>query len=304
VAIISGTSRLGADSVFAVLTDHLESLTDLRVRTVNSSVEATEAANEAAPTADIVIAVGGDGTVADVATGIHGFDAALGIVPAGTTNITGRSLGIPADPTEALALFGHRPFFRSIDVGRSGDRSFLHIAGAGFDAELFGTVDPDWKRRIGWVAYVPAAAAALALPPSEVRVVIDDGEIVANSSLVLVANGGAVVAPTFRIYPGVSVDDGWFDVLVFTSATALEIVATLFSVGTQRLDQSPHVTWHRARTVRIEATPPLPVQLDGDPRGTTPHEFHLVPKGLKVVVPNSDSHVDDETAAGWRYPPK
>ena len=288
-AVVSGTSRLSADAVSALLADHLDPLTNVHVHTVHSSSEATAAASEAAHIADVVVAVGGDGTVADVATGIFGSEAVLAIVPAGTTNITGRSLGIPADPTDALALLGHRPLYRSIDVGRSSERSFLHIAGAGFDAQLFSSANPDWKRRVGWVAYLPAAAAALALPPSEVRVITDETEMVASSSLVLIANGGSAIAPGFRIYPGVSVEDGWLDVLVFTSSTAAEIAATLWHAGMQQLERSPHVIWNRAKIVRIDAVPALPVELDGDPRGHTPRDFQVIPRGLRVVVPNPEA---------------
>ena len=285
VAIVSRASRVGADAVLAALQHHLGPSVSLQVRAVSSSEEATAAARDAACTANTVVAVGGDGTVADVATGMFGTDVALGIVPAGSTNITARSLGIPESPENALALYAGRPIFRLIDIGRSNDRSFLHIAGAGFDAALFSLANPDWKRRIGWVAYVPAAVAALALPASDVRIVTDETDFMARSSLVLVANGGTAIAPWFRIYPGVSVDDGFFDVLVFTSSAPHEIAAVIWHAATQRLDRSQHVAWTRARAVRIEATPPLPIEMDGDPRGETPRDFHVVPGGIRVVVP-------------------
>ena len=235
--------------------------------------------------ATVVVAVGGDGTVSDVATGIFGSRAALGIVPAGSTNIIARSLGIPAQPSAALALLGGAYRLPAIDVGRSDDRSFIHIAGAGFDAELFGAANPVWKRRLGWIAYLPAAAAALRLPPSEVRISVDGKVYEVRSPLVLIANGGSAVAPNFRIYPGIAADDGWFDVLVFTAVTATHIAATLGHAARQRLDLSPHVMHRRGRTVSLEAEPPLPVQLDGDPRGSTPRQFSIVPHGLLVVTP-------------------
>lgn len=259
----------------------------LDVHVVGSSVEATDAARQASHVADVVVAVGGDGTVADVATGIFGSRAALAIVPTGSTNITARTLGIPRRPESAIALLAGPHFRQSIDVGRSDNRSFLHIAGAGFDAELFQRADPQWKRLLGWVAYLPAAAAALQLAPSRVRVTADDTIVEASSPLVLVANGGAAISPRFQIYPGIAVDDGWLDVLVFSSTTAAEIASTLGYAGRQQLERSPHVVHYRAREVRIEAVPELLVQLDGDPRGATPREFHVVPEGLQVIVPRS-----------------
>ena len=216
--------------------------------------------------------------MADVATGIFGSSAALAIVPAGSTNIAARSLGIPADPAAALALLCGSHRLRSIDVGRSDDRSFVHVAGAGFDAALFHATSPVLKRRIGWFAYLPAAVSALRLPPSDVRITADGVILEARSSLVLIANGGSAIAPEYRIYPGITVDDGWLDVIVFTPSTPAQIAATLGYAGKQQLHRSPHVTHTRARAVKIDAAPPLPVELDGDPRGTTPRQFGIVPR--------------------------
>jgi diacylglycerol kinase (ATP) len=284
-AIVSGASRIGSKQVVAALSHIDEGDSELEVQVANSSSEATEAASQAARWATIVVAVGGDGTVADVATGIFGYRAALGIVPAGSTNIIARSLGIPAQPAAALALIGGAHRLRAIDVGRSDDRSFLHIAGAGFDAELFGAASPVWKRRLGWIAYLPAAVSALRLPPSVVHVTVDGKILEARSPLVLIANGGSAIIPGFRIYPGIAVDDGWLDVLVFTTSTASQIVRTLGYAGRQRLDRSPHVMHRRGQTVSLQAEPPLLVQLDGDPRGTTPRQFSIDPLGLHVVTP-------------------
>lgn len=288
-AIVSAANRLGVASVSASIRGGLPAGADLDVRVVGSSDEATEAARQAAAAAGIVVAVGGDGTVADVATGIFGSSAALGIVPAGSTNITARTLGIPHRPAAAVALLAGPYKLRTIDVGRSEGRSFLHIAGAGFDAELFKAADPRWKRRVGWLAYLPPAAAALRRPASRVVVNADGVEIAAESALVLVANGGSAISPRFRIYPGIAVDDSWLDLLVFTATSPSAIASTLASAGRQRLQASPHVIGRRAKHVRIEATPALSVQLDGDPRGHTPRDFYVAPAALQVVTPKTSS---------------
>jgi diacylglycerol kinase family enzyme len=157
------------------------------------------------------------------------------------------------------------------------------------DAELFGAANPVWKRRLGWIAYLPAAAAALRMAPSEVHIVVDREVVEARSPLVLIANGGSAIAPNFRIYPGVAVDDGLLDVLVFTSLTATQVVATLGDAGRQRLNRSPYVIHRRGQTVSLQAEPTLRVQLDGDPRGTTPRQFSVVPSGLLIVTPQQQT---------------
>jgi YegS/Rv2252/BmrU family lipid kinase len=237
---------------------------------------------------DVVVAVGGDGTVADVATGVFGSTASLGIVPAGSTNITARSLGIPARKQAAIALLAGDHRYRWIDVGRAGDRVFLHMAGAGVDAELFKAASADLKRRLGWLAYIPAATSAVQLAPARVRITADGEDFAAESSLVLIANGAAVLSPTLRIHPEITVDDGWLDLLVFTPATPIEIAATLGYAGMRRLDLSPHVAWRRAHHIRIDADPPLAVQLDGDPRGHTPRNFSIAPQAMRIITPHDD----------------
>ena len=284
-AVVSGSSRVDSTAFARRLSAALGDRRDSLVRVARSSQEATEAAAEFASVAGVVVAVGGDGTVADIATGIFGSGAALAIVPAGSTNITARSLGIPASVPAAVRLIAGTHRLRPMDIGRSGDRAFLHIAGAGFDAEIFRTADVKLKRRIGWLAYLPAAAAALRLPPSQLSVAIDGMVVEAAAPLVLVANGGSFISPAFRIHHDISVDDGWFDVFVFTATTPAQVAETLSRLGRPSLEDSPYVMRHRARAVRIEAEPRLPVQLDGDVRGSTPVSFSMVHKGIEIVTP-------------------
>jgi YegS/Rv2252/BmrU family lipid kinase len=285
VAIISKGGRYGANWLMSRLNAAYRDRGPLRCAVVSSSAEATAAARAAAEEANLVIAVGGDGTVADVATGIFGSAAALGIVPSGSTNITARTLGIPARPSAAIALLAEPYRLRAIDAGRAGDRVFLHIAGAGFDAELFRAANRDWKQRVGWLAYLPAAVSALRLPPAEVRVRADDRIVETLSPLVLVANGASIITPAIRVHPEIAVDDGWLDVLVFDATTARQVAATLGRASALQLDKSPHVTWQRAREVEIETYPPMAVQLDGDVRGTTPVAFSIVPRAIPVATP-------------------
>jgi diacylglycerol kinase (ATP) len=289
-AIVSASARLTNPSALECLRTALHDRTEFVAHIVSSSDEATSAARTSACIAQIVIAVGGDGTVADVATGIYGSGAALGIIPTGSTNITARSLGIPARVNDAIAVVAEGHARRRIDVGLSGERCFLHIAGAGYDAEIFRTANRDWKSRVGWLAYLPPAATALRLAPSLVSIVADGVEIETRSSLVLVANGSATIAPTFKLHPDIAVDDGWLDLLVFTATNPGEIAATLGRLGSQRLDRSPHIIWQKAKAISIDASPDLFIELDGDVRGTTPRQFTIGAAALEIVTPRlSDS---------------
>jgi YegS/Rv2252/BmrU family lipid kinase len=284
VAIVSGSSRNGP-RLASALKSAFAGRAPFRIRLIRSSDEAIEAAREAALRADTVIAVGGDGTVSDVATGILGTGAILGIVPSGSTNIIARALRIPARPTAAIEMLASAHDVRAIDAGLCGDRCFLHMAGAGFDAALFRATKQALKRHLGWMAYLPAAIEALRTAPSEVIITVDGASVEERSPLVLVANGGAVVVPSLEIYPDISVDDGWFDILVFSTVTWPQIITALGLTGLRSLHRSPHVRRIRGKEVRIEAAPSLPIQLDGDVRGQTPVTFALLPLAMNVAVP-------------------
>lgn len=289
--VVNPATRQGADHLVRLLRRVAPPDVELDIRLTTAAGAAVDLAGELAAEVDLVVAAGGDGTVADVATGILGSGTPLGIVPGGSTNITARELGIPSRPERAIELlFGpHR--LGTMDVGRCGERCFLHMAGAGFDSRFFERTDRRLKRRIGWLAYLPSAALTLRMPPSVVTVVADGDTVTTVSPLIVVANGGSIITPSFRLHPAIRSDDGWLDVLVFTATRPVAVARTLGRLVTSRLTLSPFVWRTRARTITLQAEPPLPVQLDGDVVGSTPSKFWIDSETQRVVVPNQPSLV-------------
>jgi diacylglycerol kinase (ATP) len=255
------------------------------VRITKRAGEARELAGEHAPGSRMVIAVGGDGTVAEVASGIIGLGVPLAILPGGSTNIIARELGIPTDIDAGTALICGPHRHNRIDVGRADRRHFLHMAGAGFDSQMFARSSSKLKRRVGWLAYLPAAARTLLDRPALARVTVDGTEVAARSPLVLVANGRSVAHPKLTIAEGISRSDGVFDVFIVTAVRPGPMVRVLGRFATRHIDRSPYVTRLRGRQVTIEAEPALPVQFDGDVDGTTPVSIDMMPGALDVVVP-------------------
>jgi diacylglycerol kinase family enzyme len=309
VAIVNPATRRPAGPIVALLQERVPPGVTLDVRETDRAGATERLALAALPGADLLVAVGGDGTVAGVASAIGAYragggpDVPIAIVPAGSTNITARELRIPVKPEAAIdLLFGRRPnALATIDLGRCDDTYFLHMAGAGLDSRLFAETDPALKRKIGWLAYLPPTIRNLRAPAARYRIVADpsppsgqapppgSGEVrtilTVESPLVLVANGGAIVAPKFQLFPEIRTDDGWLDVLVFTPRSRLAIAQTLARAATLSLHRSPYVLRLRARQIALEAEPPQPVQLDGDLERTTPVTFSVLPAALRVVVP-------------------
>ena len=112
--------------------------------------------------ADVVIAVGGDGTVRTVASAVSGTGHALGIIPIGTGNLFARNMGVPVDDIDAALTVATSHGSRLVDMGRltlldhpedDHGHAFLIIAGIGFDAAMIDDTNPELKANISWLAY-------------------------------------------------------------------------------------------------------------------------------------------------------
>jgi len=285
LVVANPATRRNVDAVVAALRRAAPSDVALDVLLTDGPGAAVTITERAAAGADVVVAVGGDGTVADVATGLRGRAIPLAIVPAGSTNIIARELGLPTDPAAAAAVLFGPNRLRAMDIGRCGERVFLHMAGAGIDSRLFAAANPNWKRRVGWLAYLPPAGASLRQPAARFTIVADAATLEIVSPLVLVANGGSIIDPRLTLYPDLRSDDGWLDVLIFTATRPLPIARTLARLASRGLHHSPFVHHLRTKRVELSADPPLPVQLDGDIAGLTPALFTVLPGALTVVVP-------------------
>ncbi|MDQ7794694.1 MAG: diacylglycerol kinase family lipid kinase [bacterium] len=230
-----------------------------------------------------VVAMGGDGTVREVARGLAGTGASLAIIPAGTGNGTAQSLGLPADLERACRVAA-RGVPRPVDVGSSPLGLFLNVAGVGLDARI------TQEYRLG--PYPPglpgyAAAALRSLPgfhPSRLTVTLDDTAQTLQGMLALIGNGG-YYGKGVRFARRADPADGRFDVYLVEEANLAEIAALFSLLILGRVAEHPLVHAYRARRVAVTADVPLLVHLDGDVVGETPASFELLPGRLKVLAP-------------------
>jgi diacylglycerol kinase family enzyme len=213
--------------------------------------------------AALVIAVGGDGTVRACAEVLAGTGVPLGIVPAGSANLTAAALGLPARMDAALrTAFGGRE--RLIDLGLAAGLTFAAMAGLGLDAAVVGATPQAVKRVAGWSAYAVAASGQLLRQPATFSVRLDGGDlIVRRARSVTVGNSGALPGG-FPILPAARLDDGLLDVVILAPGGPLGWA----SVGYRVLTRSRRDDWqlerHQARTIEIRADVDLPRQVDGE----------------------------------------
>jgi YegS/Rv2252/BmrU family lipid kinase len=261
---------------------------DVRVK-MKKSVARKDARLAAKRGYRLVIAAGGDGTVATVARGLAGTKATLGILPLGTNNNTATSLGIPRDLSEASALIAAGPA-QWVDIGRvraSGHKPavFLEMAGVGLPAVLTELGQHVEKGR--WDAARETLPQALSIEPTVTRVLLDkdpSGRTV-RTLFVLIANGpragaGLTVAPRARL------DDGMLDVHIFEDQDQLALAKQLIELGGNIGELERVATHAYTRCVRVEASRPLPVVADSKGVGTTPATFQIRAHALRVIVGN------------------
>ena len=288
VAIINPSTRGNVARIEELLRIAAPATTRLDMYRTGYVGHAGELAREHAASADLLIAVGGDGTVAEVAGAARGAMIPVGIIPGGSTNITARELGIPRNTYLAVRLLFERHAIRAIDAGVCGNRIFLHMAGAGVDSLLFDLTSPALKRKIGWIAYLPAAIEALRRPLSRFTIRSVEMRIDSvRSPLVLVANGPSIIAPMLQLDTRIRSDDGNLDVFVVKATRPDELARVLARMTLRQLSGSPLVTAFTTKDVEIFAEPEIATQLDGDVFGTTPVRFTIDPGSVRIVVPHS-----------------
>lgn len=249
---------------------------------------ATPLARAAAGRAPLVVAAGGDGTIAEVAAGLAGTAARLGVLPLGTANVLAAELGIPpamAAAAEALAtgdvLAIHPGLARFAD---GGERLFVQMLGAGFDAAVVAALDLGLKRRIGRGAYVLQTLRELPryrFPA--IRVAFEDEVVMAGSVIV---SKGRLYAGRNLLAPAAEMSAPGFQVALFRPrgpfATALYGATLPFDL----LPHMPGVRLRRALRLRIEGAG-VAVQMDGDACGALPVDIAPAPAALRIMVPRA-----------------
>ena len=254
---------------------------------------ATEIAREASQLGYRCVCVaGGDGTLAEVATALAGTDTPLAIIPRGTANQVARNLRIPIAFERAIetAIYGVPT---PIDLGHINGRSFMLVAGAGFDASVMASATRGLKERFGFAAYIYAAVKeSLAATPAKFRVTADDRVIDVSAVSVMIANVGELFSAYLPVRlplgpePLSSWYDGLFDVVIIAPRNLPDWANVLWQAATHQFGGSQQLIHLKAHSVKIEAEPNVPVQIDGDVAGYTPMVATSVRQGAWIMLPD------------------
>jgi diacylglycerol kinase (ATP) len=236
---------------------------------------------------DLVGAYGGDGTVAEVASGLAEGGPPMLLLPGGTGNALAADLGIPPKLADAAALaVAGAGEIRRVDMGRAGERWFVLRLTMGFEADVVGATTREMKDSFGWLAYAMSALQALSEPPMATYSVTVDGETVECEGLAaVVCNSASIGVGGIRLADDVDVSDGVLDVAVLQS---LDLMSLLGSAADAAQGQELRMLsrW-RGAVIHVESSPVLEVLADGEEAGRTPVDATIVPGALGVVVPKT-----------------
>lgn len=235
---------------------------------------------------DIIVAVGGDGSVNEIAGALVGTSSALAVVPGGSGNGFARALGIPINTEKALSLL-LKGRLKPVDVGRVNDHFFFSNAGLGFDA-LIADLFADKKRR-GLFNYSRLVIRALRnYEPLTYRISIDAGEVREKALFVAVANGNQF-GYNFKIAPDASMDDGVLNVCIMKPLRWWHLPVVSIQALTGSLAGNSHWMKHLySRKVVIAPDRPITrMQLDGEPVPLEAEsvQIDILPRALQVLVP-------------------
>ena len=245
--------------------------------------DATAAARQAvADGLELVIAVGGDGTINEVVNGLVGSRVQLGILPAGTENVLAKERHVPTALEKAAAYLKEAPA-RQADVIRAGQRHYLCFAGVGFDALVVDKVQPDAKARLGAMAYVMTGFEQMFKYQEVARtatVQIDDGPPLKVPFWQIVISNIATYGGGLRPAPRASMHDGLLDVIIWPRADLPGMIHQIVATATGAHLGLAEVRYLQGRRCWIETDPPSLVQIDGDLLGPTPVLFEVLPQAL------------------------
>ena len=230
-----------------------------------------------------VVAAGGDGTIHEVANGIAGSDAALGLMPMGTMNVFANELGLPANDLGRCWEIIQRDHTRWIDLPTANGKHFVQLAGIGLDAQVVKETSLTLKKNFGPLSYLISAAQIAARKPPRLLIEAEEA-LTEEGSFVLVGNGRFYGGP-FPFFKHALLDDGLLDVLVFKQLGYFELIKYLQNVIFTSDITTPEVEYFQTRRLRVSSAEDVPVELDGELVGSCPVEFLIKPRQLKVLTP-------------------
>jgi len=271
------------EGVPELIEKHLDAAIFEAVVVFSDGIEhARQIAKEAVNKFQLIIAVGGDGTVNEVASAIVGSDTVLGIIPYGSGNGLSRFLHISMDPVKAIKDLS-LAHVEVIDSGKLNGQPFFNMAGMGFDAHISEVFSHGKKR--GFFTYIKSSMQEIAKYKPQAYHLEIDGKVYEREAFMLSFANSSQYGNDAHISPHASVQDGLLDVCIIKKFPLWRFPEMGIRMITKTSDKTKYVEIIRGKNIRVKRSNPGPVHLDGEPQITgTDTLVEVVPNSLKVIV--------------------
>jgi YegS/Rv2252/BmrU family lipid kinase len=246
--------------------------------------------------ADLIISVGGDGTLHDVAQGImrrpREERPMLSMIPIGSGNDFARTVSMPLNPQRALETIseGRRA---AIDIGRCNDIFFLETLSFGVDAAIaLKTIE--MRKALsnrGSFLYARAAISAILtdLRPHRFRIAADDRQVTDGELLICAVQNGPTYGEGFRIAPKARINDSLLNACLVTNTSKLYALYALALISRGKHERLAITQTLTARRLTVDLEQEIPTQCDGEPLSGTHFEIELLPAALDILLPRGAS---------------
>ena len=279
---ISGTSD--KQHIIDLIPKHLDSNRfEWTIQKTEHKGHAAEYAGEAIrEKVDVVVAVGGDGTVNEVARSLVHTDTALGVIPCGSGNGLARHLYIPMNPDGALQVLANC-HIEQLDYGMIDEEPFFCTCGVGFDAFISDRFSKSQRR--GLFTYIEnTLKEGLKYKPETYEITID-GELQVYKAFLIACANASQYGNNVYIAPNASMSDGLMDVTLMEPFTMLEAPQIAIQLFNKTIASNSHIRTFRCQHLHIKRRVPGVIHFDGDPKESGKEvDVRLVPGGIKMVI--------------------
>jgi YegS/Rv2252/BmrU family lipid kinase len=279
---ISGTQ--GKKAILKWIDERLDqSIYDYSIVKTEYAGHATQiAANAVQEKVDVVVAIGGDGTINEIARSLVHTNTALGIIPCGSGNGLARHLRIPMEPKAAIDVL-NRGHELCIDYGKINNIPFFCTCGVGFDAFISLKFADSGKR--GLLTYLENTLhESLTYQPETYEIENEEGTMKYKAWLIACGNASQYGNDAY-IAPQASLTDGLMDVTIMEPFTVLDVPSLSFQLFNKTIDQNSRVKTMRAKKIKIHRTQDGVMHFDGDPLMAGKElEVEIIPSGLYVIA--------------------
>ena len=279
---ISGTQ--GKKAILKWIDERLDqSIYDYSIVKTEYAGHATQiAANAVQEKVDVVVAIGGDGTINEVARSLVHTNTALGIIPCGSGNGLARHLRIPMEPKAAIDVL-NRGHELCIDYGKINNIPFFCTCGVGFDAFISLKFADSGKR--GLLTYLENTLhESLTYQPETYEIENEEGTMKYKAWLIACGNASQYGNDAY-IAPQASLTDGLMDVTIMEPFTVLDVPSLSFQLFNKTIDQNSRVKTMRAKKIKIHRVNDGVMHFDGDPLMAGKElEVEIIPAGLRVIA--------------------